>query len=150
MPRSFESQDHEAKFWDNTELTEIKDSVRTVDAFERPVGPLSATFAIRVDARTLEEVRDLATLYNVGPTQLVRGWIVDRLNLERRVGGLAPHSTGLDPNTEINFRRHAVENVIEVLPDVADRVLATALQEYDGARYAFESGLDEGEERRRD
>lgn len=144
IPNGFNSPDHEAKFWDNNDLSELTDSLENAQDLDRPSRALSTTFAIRIDPTTLEQIRDLATLYNLGPTKLVREWVLERLRLERRVGGLAPRSTLLDPQAEIDFRRHAIENVIGVLPEVADRVLATALQEYDGARYGtFTLGVDE-------
>jgi hypothetical protein len=133
IPETFSSPDKEAKFWEHNDVTELASAARAIPDLDRPRRPLTATFAIRIDTTTLEQIRDLANLYDIGPTQLVREWVVERLALEKQVGGLAPSSTGLDPQAEIDFRRHAIENVMEVLPAVTDKVLASALQEFDAA-----------------
>jgi hypothetical protein len=133
IPATFSSPDKEAKFLEHTDLTDLAPAIRAMPDLDRPRRSPTTTFAIRLDTITLEHIRDLATLYDIGPTQLVRQWVVERLRLEKEVGGLAPSSTGLDPQAEIDFRRHAIENVMEVLPAVTDKVLASALEEFDVA-----------------
>jgi hypothetical protein len=45
-----------------------------------------ATFALRLDPAVVAELRDLARVRDVGPTQLVRSWVLERLELEHQRG----------------------------------------------------------------
>lgn len=50
----------------------------------RPGRP-QATFALRLDPEVVAEIRRLAGERGVGPTQLVRAWVLDRLQTEHAI-----------------------------------------------------------------
>jgi hypothetical protein len=81
----FDSLEEEAAYWDKTDLTTLSpDEVEEVQV-DRPERPLSATFAIRLDRETLEAVRAMARSKGLGPTQLVRSWILERVRASQNV-----------------------------------------------------------------
>jgi hypothetical protein len=43
-----------------------------------------ATFALRLDPAVVAELRRIAEVQAVGPTQLVRSWVLERLEIEHR------------------------------------------------------------------
>lgn len=64
------------------ELSETLPSrLRRVEV-KRPSVPRT-TFALRLDPEVVEELRRLAADRGIGPTQLVRAWVTERLAAER-------------------------------------------------------------------
>jgi hypothetical protein len=69
-----------------------REQYEAIDVFDLPVatdvvidrgpGPKSA-FAVRLETDVIEQLRALAADAGVGPTQLARQWIVERLEVER-------------------------------------------------------------------
>jgi len=87
---TFEGKEEEARYWEKTGLDQLSpDEYEKVD-IERPERPLSATFAVRFDPEAIELIRRVARSQGLGPTQLVRSWVLERLKIERAVGVLAP------------------------------------------------------------
>ena len=76
----FGSIQEEAEFWDTHDTTDYE---------WRPVKVrfnknLSQGITVRFDPATLEELRAVAHSRGIGPTTLVRMWLLERLNRERR------------------------------------------------------------------
>lgn len=76
---TFKNRDKEAKFWEK--------NYRMTWKAGRPVNVhfvknLSETINIRLDSPTLHDVRDRARERGLGPTQLIRMWIMERLQNE--------------------------------------------------------------------
>lgn len=121
------SHDEEIEFWDKTSIEDLSpDAVEEVE-IQRPPGPLSSTFAVRLDEKTVQFLREVAAKYELGPTQLVRTWILERIVVEREAGVLAEHKSRFSRHMEIMLRKKIVEELMRSLPAVAD----SALQEVD-------------------
>jgi len=68
----------ERAFYDDTDYAELDlERAEDVQVARRPE-PRS-TFALRLDAKTIEQLRDVAQRYGTRPTQIARDWIVERL-----------------------------------------------------------------------
>lgn len=85
-------------------------SLRRVSV-NRPGRPQEA-FALRLPPEIVEELRKLAEMRDIGVTQLVREWVIERLELECRRPAIS------DP--ALWERTRAV--VEEMLPDIVARV----------------------------
>lgn len=86
---AFESREEEASFWQRTTLDRLAPDELEPAELERPSRPLSATFAVRFDQETVDRLRAIARAQGVGPTQLARRWVLERLRIERAAGSLA-------------------------------------------------------------
>jgi hypothetical protein len=78
----------------------------------RPGRPQEA-FALRLPVEAVEELRERAEAQGIGVTQLVREWLLERLQLERRRPGAAAEALLWDRT------KAAVE---ELLPEIVARV----------------------------
>lgn len=76
----FKSREEEAKFWDSHDTTEFEDEFKPVRA--RFAKNLTEGITIRLDSETLGALRNLAHEKGVGPTTLVRMWLIERLGYE--------------------------------------------------------------------
>lgn len=78
----FASREEAAKWFDTHDMADYQDEFKTVRAqFARN---LSEGITIRLDPQTLAEVRSRARQKGIGPTTLIRMWIMERLtNTER-------------------------------------------------------------------
>jgi hypothetical protein len=83
----FESREEEAKFWDTHSFAEYWDEFKPVKVrFAKPLVPrpkaegnLSEVLPIRFDSETLGKLRERAHKKGIGPTTLVRMWVIERL-----------------------------------------------------------------------
>lgn len=124
---SSQSREEEAKFWDNVDLGQIAPG-ELVDAdVVRPARPLSATFAVRLDERSLDQIRSVARARGLGPTQLVRSWVLERLRLERQAGCLAKGSSGHSDEVESAIRSRVLDAVMEQMPNAAEAAVREVL-----------------------
>ena len=73
----FQSREEMAKFWDTHDFTDYMDEFKPVKV--RFAKNLSEGITIRLDAETLTELRNRAKDKGIGPTTLVRMWILDHL-----------------------------------------------------------------------
>jgi predicted DNA binding CopG/RHH family protein len=73
----FKSIEEEAEFWDTHDFTDYLDEFRPVKV--RFARNLSEGITIRLDPETLAKLRALAHEKGIGPTTLVRMWILERL-----------------------------------------------------------------------
>lgn len=73
----FKSREEEARFWDTHDVTDYWDELKPVRV--RFAKNLSEGITIRFDPKTLEQLRSRAKKKGLGPTQLARIWIMERL-----------------------------------------------------------------------
>ena len=87
-PRSripeFASREEEAEFWDSHDITDYLDELKP--ARVRFAKHLSEGITIRLDAETLTALRTQAKDKGIGPTTLIRMWILERLKEQRGAG----------------------------------------------------------------
>ena len=73
----FKSREEEIKFWDTHSLADYWDEFKPVRAhFSQN---LSEVLPIRLDAETLKKLRAEAQKKGIGPTTLVRMWVLEKL-----------------------------------------------------------------------
>lgn len=115
----------EAQFWDESDLTELGPEDLEPVEIRRPSRPLSTTFAVRLDQESVEQIRTIARARGIGPTQLARTWMLERLRLEARAGELANPDADEE---ELRIRRAVMDDVAEGIPDlVAVALLAVGV-----------------------
>lgn len=92
IPR-FRSREEEAEFWNTHSPLDFPDEIKQVEMRVRK--PLKGVLAIRLGDKHLQELRELAEQYEVGPTTLARMFIVNSLNAykERRSLSILPTAT---------------------------------------------------------
>ena len=73
----FATIEEEAAFWDTHSTADYEDEFRPVRV--RFAKRLSTGVTIRLDPATLEKVRTLAHEKGIGPTTLIRMWVLERL-----------------------------------------------------------------------
>ncbi len=73
----FASRQEEAEFWDTHDFADYCDEWKPVKA--RFAKNLSEGITIRLDPETLYELRRQASDKGIGPTTLVRMWVLERL-----------------------------------------------------------------------
>lgn len=77
----FKSIEEEARFWDTHDTMDFKDEFKSVKvSFAKN---LSQGLTIRLDLNTLEKLRLQAEERGIGPTTLIRMWILERLQGKR-------------------------------------------------------------------
>jgi hypothetical protein len=134
----FTTREEEARFWDETGLENVSPDEYEEVRVGRPERPLSATFAVRFDDKTVQRLRRIAKIYGLGPTQLVRAWVLERVQIEYRAGSLARHRTGYPEELELAIRKRIVESLMRRIPDAVEdalqEVLDRADQEISGLR----------------
>ncbi|HZU04681.1 MAG TPA: CopG family antitoxin [Chloroflexota bacterium] len=74
----FTSIEEEAAFWDTHDTTDFEDQFTPIKV--RFAKRLSEGLTIRLDPETLAELRARARERGLGPTTLVRMWILERLH----------------------------------------------------------------------
>lgn len=73
----FKSREQAARWFDTHDMADYQDEFKTVRAeFSKN---LSEGITIRLDAETLARVRSQASKKGIGPTTLIRMWIMERL-----------------------------------------------------------------------
>jgi predicted DNA binding CopG/RHH family protein len=73
----FASIEEEAKFWDTHSTADYEDEFKPVRV--RFGKRLSSGVTIRLDPDTLEQLRAVAQERGIGPTTLIRMWVLERL-----------------------------------------------------------------------
>ena len=73
----FKSYEEEAKFWDTHDTADFEDEFKPVQV--QFAKNLSQGITIRLDPKTLVQLRALAREKGIGPTTLIRMWILERL-----------------------------------------------------------------------
>ena len=78
---SFKSIQEEAEFWDTHDMADYWDQFKPVKV--RVAQNLSEGITIRLDPDTLERVRELASDKGIGPTTLIRMWVIEKIKDEK-------------------------------------------------------------------
>jgi len=73
----FKNRDKEAKFWEENYKDTWKQGKPVNIQFAKN---LSVTINIRLDPKTLNVVRNVAQKKGLGPTQLIRMWIMEKIS----------------------------------------------------------------------
>ncbi len=73
----FASREEEAEFWDTHSTADYEDEFRPIRA--RFAKNLSEGITVRLDPESLEKVRSLAQAKGIGPTTLIRMWVLEHL-----------------------------------------------------------------------
>lgn len=109
----FKTEAEEREFWDSHDATDVvaSDQWEQSGARRRP----TTTFAIRLEHSDVEKIRVLARSRGIGPTQLARAWLLDRIRLEQAVGELANPEADEE---ELQIRRKVMEDVANGIPPI--------------------------------
>jgi hypothetical protein len=135
--RRFRNREDEARFWDDADLKRLSpDEIEEVKV-DRPGRPLSSTFAIRFDPKTVELLRQVARMQNRRPTQLVREWVLERLQLERSAGVLTESTGDYPRDFELLLRRRILESLFANIPAAAEAALQEVLDRADQEEQAL-------------
>ena len=81
----FKDRDKEAKFWEENFDKAWEAGKRVKVKFAKN---LSETINIRLDSQTLNIVRDEAKEKGLGPTQLIRMWIIEKIIIKAHPAGV--------------------------------------------------------------
>jgi hypothetical protein len=103
----------EREFWQTHDATDVVPEAEWTRSGARP--RQTTTFAIRLDQADIERIRALARARGIGPTQLARSWLLERLRLEQAVGELA--NPDADEH-EIQIRRKVMDDLAQGIPDI--------------------------------
>jgi len=80
IPR-FKSVEEEADFWDTHDSTEFEDEFKEVKI--RVARPLVHVLAVRLDAKTIDQLATVGRKKGIGPSTLARMWLLERLEREK-------------------------------------------------------------------
>lgn len=133
---TFKTREDEAEFWQRTGIDQLAPDQLEHIVIERPERPLSATFAVRLEPDTIEQLRAVARLQGIGPTQLVRHWILERLRLERAAGTIATKPSDYQ-ELEVVLRQRILETLMEQIPAAVESALQEVLDRADQERQAL-------------
>lgn len=85
---TFRSHQEEAEFWDTHSITDFLDELRPVKVtFAKN---LSEGITIRLDKTTLTSIRAEARAKGIGPTTLIRIWIMERIASQQKARASTP------------------------------------------------------------
>ena len=74
---NFKNKEDEARFWDTHDITDFLEETRPVKV--KFAKNLSEGITIRLDSNTLDCIREEAKEKGIGPTTLIRMWILEKL-----------------------------------------------------------------------
>jgi predicted DNA binding CopG/RHH family protein len=77
----FQSVEEEAEFWDTHSFADYWSEMKPVKV--RFAKKLSDTLTIRLDTKSIEEIRELASEQGIGPTTLARMWLLKQIKKEK-------------------------------------------------------------------
>lgn len=81
----FKSYEEEANFWDTHDTTEFEDEFKPVKLeFARP---LIHILGVRLDAKTIDHLSELGNEMGIGPSTLVRMWVMEKLKISFKQSG---------------------------------------------------------------
>lgn len=76
----FATREEEAAWWDSHDITDYLDELKPVRV--RFAKNLSEGLTVRLDPETMRELRQRAKRQGIGPTTLIRMWVMERLHTE--------------------------------------------------------------------
>lgn len=104
IPR-FKTYEEEAEFWDTHSIEEFEDELEEVEL--KVKGPLKHSFMVSFDAKSLDELVEIAASKGSDFITLAQTWITERLAQEREKSGQSPKHekstsppSGHEPSTE--------------------------------------------------
>ncbi len=142
IPR-FGSREEEAKFWAETGMEDLTSGQVEEAEIERPERPSTTTFAVRLDRKTVLLLREVAKAYNLGVTQLVRSWTLERLKLEQQAGALAHLRHSFPADFELIVRKKVVQAAMAHVVEIAERALEELGSRFESEVELTREGLDE-------
>ncbi len=77
---AFATREEEAEFWDTHDTTDFEDEMVPVKV--KVAKHLSEGVTVRLDSRTVARLRELAAAKGLGPSTLMRMWVLERLQAE--------------------------------------------------------------------
>jgi predicted DNA binding CopG/RHH family protein len=80
----FKNRQEEAEFWDTHSIADYWDELKPVKV--RFAKNLSEGITIRLDPPTMKAVRSEARAKGLGPTTLIRMWVMERIKKEQAAG----------------------------------------------------------------
>ncbi len=78
----FATREEEAAWWDTHDITDYLDELKPIRV--RFAKNLSEGLTVRLDPETMHELRERAKRQGIGPTTLIRMWVMERLRAEAR------------------------------------------------------------------
>jgi hypothetical protein len=78
----FATRADEAEWWDSHDITAYLDELKPVRV--RFAKNLSEGLTVRLDPETMRALREQAKRQGIGPTTLIRMWVLERLRAEAR------------------------------------------------------------------
>lgn len=79
----FHSDREEAEFWDSHDSTEFLEDSTPVDVTFIDTRPLKKQISLRLDAQTIEALKQVAHRKGIGYQTLIRMWVNERLLQEQ-------------------------------------------------------------------
>ena len=76
----FATREEEAAWWDTHDVTDYLDELKPIRV--RFARNLSEGLTVRLDPQTMQELRERARRQGIGPTTLIRMWVMERLRAE--------------------------------------------------------------------
>ena len=78
----FKSYEEEANWWDTHDTTEFEDEFKPVKL--EVVKPLIHILGVRLDAKTIDQLSEIGSELGIGPSTLVRMWVLEKLKTSSR------------------------------------------------------------------
>lgn len=78
----FKSYEEEANWWDTHDTTEFEDEFKPVKL--EFVKPLEHILGVRMDSKTLTQLTELGSEIGIGPSTLVRMWVMEKLKTDSK------------------------------------------------------------------
>ena len=128
LPIGFDDRDREAEYWNETDITELAPGELEEVKVPRK-RPTKTTFAIRLDQEAVELLRTIARIHDLGPTQLVREWVMARLEIEKKAGVLADPVIDAASVDENELRTKAISMVMSQIPGIVETVMNEVMGE---------------------
>lgn len=117
----FASREQEAEFWEKHGLEDLAPGEIELASVQRSREPLSITFAVRFDRETVSLIRKAALAHHLGATQLVRAWVMQCLQRERRSGVLKKRDA--EPSVDMQIRSAVAGALMAQAPTVANALI---------------------------
>jgi predicted DNA binding CopG/RHH family protein len=83
---TFKSEQEEAGFWDTHDSTDYLDDTESVEVGFVDVRPQKRSISLRIDADTIDTLKDIAGRKGMGYQTLIRMWVMERLEKETKAG----------------------------------------------------------------
>lgn len=82
----FKSEQEEAEFWDTHDSTDYLEQTEAVEVSFVDARPPKKSISLRIDAETIDTLKDVAARKGIGYQTLIRMWVMERLEDEMNAG----------------------------------------------------------------